>query len=212
MQQEIDKAIQEAKQLIDQVNSEIVTLTAKVESLDDPRLMEADNQLHLATRRLQRLEHLKQAGAVRLSADIIAQKEAAREQACKAAKKLAKDRVKVARELDVAFTNLGQLLVEWDLIGTECVRNTADVHRGDALPSWQYSFLNDARGNSERFTGALEWAIQKHGIGDRGIYLPGINHKPLGDAYTFAEAAETVAERLEFRLNESLANPKIAEF
>ena len=210
--QDIDKAIAETQQRIDQINGEIISLTATAESLDDPRLMEADNQLHLAVKRLQRLAHLKQAGAVRLSADILAQKQAEREQACKAAKKLAKDRIPVAQALDAAFATVGKLLAEWDRLGTECHRNTTDTHRGDALHAWAYSFLNDARGNSERFTGALEFALLKHGIGDVGVYLPGINHRPLGDAYTFAEAAEIVAERLAFRLEESLANPKIAEF
>lgn len=201
---DVNAALAEHQDKLAALEAQAAQLAATVTDFDDPKLAELDASIEQTKASIRRLQRFAQGQIVQHSTAQLAERRAAREKAYTDAVNLAKERIDLGTKIDAAFGKLGALLTQWAELGTACHRNAAHLHRDDNAPSWQYALLEAARGNNARFTGALEWALHKHQIGNVGVYLPWEQRRPLGDPYTVADAARHVAENLEIRLRDCL--------
>lgn len=201
---DIPTAQAEARQRLASLEAEANALALSTTDPDDPKLAELDTAIEKTQATLRRLERLAQGHHL---AQTEAQKAAARKsyaQAYAEAVRIAKDRVDLAVKIDAAIAKVGALFEQWDEMGKACHREACTLHRDDQAVAWQYALLDSARGNNHRFTSALEWALFRSGIGNKGVHLPTTQRRPLGAPFGLADAARHVADDLEYRLRDCL--------
>ena len=203
---DINAALTEKQNQLAALEAQAAQLTATVTDPNDPKLVEVDTQIEQTKAAIRRLERFAQGQVTQHSAAQLAERRAEREKAYTDAIRAATDRIPLAEKIDATFAKLGALLKQWDELGIVCQNNAAAIHGDDAMPTWQHTLTDAARGNNSSFTGAMEWALHKHQIGNVGIYLPWEQRRPIGESYTMAEAATGTAENLRIRLHESLVS------
>ena len=200
MANQTERLLHEARAGLSDLHKTLGRAVRVAQTPDDPELLEIDRKIDEQRRLIERLERMAEAGKVAESEEAIRAQIIARRAAVKKAGQLARDRIKLARQIDTAVAALGPLLAEWEAQGKECASNAAVVNR-DLSAGWQYAMLNAARGNDGRFATALDWAMHRAGLTERGITSDVTVRRPLGDPYTLEQAATLVAERLQAQLD-----------
>lgn len=208
----IDEALHAAHEDLRRLDGESITLAASITDPADPRWAEFDDAVSAAKQAIRRLEAMRVAACKHAGAEALKEHMAEREAAAKRAIRIAKDRVKLAKQLDEAIAHVGDLLAQWKAASLDCHHAAMFVHRDDNRPGFDYAFTGATLGNSARFSAALHWQLFQAGIGRD--YLPieqPLMVRQIGEAFGFADAAEHAAHYVEDRVQRSLVAFKPAE-
>jgi hypothetical protein len=118
--------------------------------------------------------------------------------------KAANGRVALAKKIDKTFADLGALLEQWKEQGDSIAEDTYTIcdfaarKAGAHVERFFDSVSQVARGSTDGCAGALTHALKAAGVGRTGVYHAdlALMVRPLGEAYSFVEVAELLAERL----------------
>lgn len=204
MATETERRLAEARtQLIDLKNELDVATGAHPDDPNAPEVLELHDEIEAQEKLIKRLERSVEAGKDIAKKNAHEQRAQARDVGMAKAIDLARSRIKVAEEIDTLLRKqLAPLLSKWESIGQECASAAAEAQRYPGINEWSYPALNGARGDDERFGGALTWAIFQTGLGIKGIttFIAQELRRPLGESVSLKEASEITVERLTAQL------------